>query len=119
MALLRNTRPTFTKIKWVTGNVKTLSIHHGYDIQDDNIWKTIIEKMKSCIYVWKSRNLTCGGKTLITKNLLLSLCENEIEMRGIPDKYVNEINGIMWSGKANQISRNVCCLETNEGGRVY
>jgi hypothetical protein len=59
-----------------------LSIHHGYDIQDDNIWKTIIEKMKSCIYVWKSRNLTCGGKTLITKNLLLSLCENEIEMRG-------------------------------------
>ena len=40
----RNRRPTFTKIKWVTGNVKTLGIHHGYDIQDDNIWKPIIEK---------------------------------------------------------------------------
>jgi hypothetical protein len=41
-------------------------------------------------------------------------------MRGIPDKYVNEINGIMWnfiwSGKTNQINRNVCCLETNEKG---
>ena len=35
------------KIKWVTGNVKTLGIHHGYDIQDDDIWKSILEKIKS------------------------------------------------------------------------
>ena len=85
-------------------------MHHGYDIQDDNIWKSIIEKMKSCIHVWKSRNLTYGGKTLIIKNVLLSLCGYEIEMRGIPDKYVKEINDIMWSfiwnGKTNQINRN-------------
>ena len=48
---------------WVTGNVKTLSMHHGYDIQDNNIWKSIIEKkMKSCIHVWKSRNKTNRGK---------------------------------------------------------
>ena len=86
-------RPTFTQIKWVTWNVKTLGIHHGYVIQDDNIWKSIIEKMKSCIHVWKSRNLTCGVKLLyliIYKDLLLSLCGYEIEMRGIPDKYAKE-----------------------------
>ena len=93
----RNRRPTFTKIKWVTGNAKTLGMHHGYDIQDDNIWKSIIEKMKSCLHVWKSRNLTYVGKTLIIKNVLLSLCGYEIVMKGIPDKYVKEINDIMWS----------------------
>jgi hypothetical protein len=60
------------KIKWVTGNVKTLGIHHGYDIQDDDIWKSILEKIKSCLHVWKSRNLTYRGKTLIIKNVLLS-----------------------------------------------
>ena len=41
-------------------------------------------------------------------------------MMGIPDKYLKEIYDIMWSfiwsGKTNQISRTVCCLETNEGG---
>ena len=43
--------------------------------------------MKNCVHVWKSRNLTYTGKTLIVKNLLISLCGYEIEMRGIPDKY--------------------------------
>ena len=49
-------------------------MHHGYDIQYDNVWKSIIEKKKSCIHVWKSQNFTYGGKSLIIKNLLLSLC---------------------------------------------
>ena len=97
-------------------------MHHGYDIQDDNIWKSIIEKMKSCLHVWKSRNLTYVSKTLIIKHVLLSLCGYEIVMKGIPDKYVKEINDIMWSfiqnGKTNQININVCCLETNEWGWI-
>jgi hypothetical protein len=54
--------------------VDVLGMHHGYDIQDDNIWKSIIEKMKSCLHVWKSRNLTYVSKTLIIKHVLLSLC---------------------------------------------
>jgi hypothetical protein len=33
-----------------------LGMHHGYDIQDDDIWKSIVEKMKSYIHVWKRRN---------------------------------------------------------------
>ena len=94
-------------------------MHHAYDIQDDDIWKSIVEQMKSYIHVWKRRNQTYGGKTLIIKDVLISQCGNEIEKRGIADKYIKYIYHIMWSGKANQISRNVCCLETNEGGRVY
>jgi hypothetical protein len=46
--------------------------------------------------VWKSRNLTYTGKTLIVKNLLISLCGYEIEMRGIPEKYVKEITTLVW-----------------------
>ena len=63
----RNRRPTSTTIQWVTGNVKTMGIHHGYGIQDYNIWKSIIEKIKSCIHIWKSRNLTYGVKLLYLK----------------------------------------------------
>ena len=73
------------------------------------------EKLYRCL---EASNQTYGGKTLIIKNVLISQCGNEIEKRGIADKYIKYIYHIMWSGKANQISRNVCCLETNEGGRV-
>ena len=48
----------FDKIKWITGNVKTLGVCHGYEIDDDDIWRKIIEKVKNCIHVWKSRKLT-------------------------------------------------------------
>jgi hypothetical protein len=59
---------TFTKIVWTKDNVKTLGIHHGYNIQNDDIWKSIIDEMKNCVHVWKSRNLTYTGKTLIVLN---------------------------------------------------
>jgi hypothetical protein len=52
--------------------------------------------MKNCVHVWKSRNLTYTCKILIVKNLLISLCVYEIEMRGIPEKYVNEITTLVW-----------------------
>jgi hypothetical protein len=60
--------------------INTPSPHHGYNIQNDEIWKSIIDKMKNCVHVWKSRNLTYTGKTLIVKNLLISLCGYEIEI---------------------------------------
>ena len=116
----KNNRPKFTKIVWTKDNVKTLGIHHGYNIQNDEIWKSIIDKMKNCVHVWKSRNLTYTGKTLIVKNLLISLCGYEIEMRGIPEKYVKEITtlvwGFIWGGGINQIDRKVCCLGVENGG---
>ena len=57
----RNRRPTFTNIKWVTAeNAKPLGIHHGYDIQG-NIWKSILEKMKSCIHVLEKSKFDLWG----------------------------------------------------------
>jgi hypothetical protein len=48
------------------------------------------------IQVWKSRKLSYKGKTIIVKNLLLSYCGFEIEMKGIPDKFKKEIETLMW-----------------------
>ena len=72
---------------WVTGNVKTLSMHHGYDIQDNNIWKSIVEKKwKVASMFGKVEIRLIGVTTLIIKTL--SLCGYEIEMRVIPDEYI-------------------------------
>jgi hypothetical protein len=40
-------------------------------VDNDKIWKDIIDRMKNCIQVWKSRKLSYKGKTIIVKNLLL------------------------------------------------
>ena len=64
--------------------------------------------------------MTYTGKTLIVKNLLISLCGYEIEMRGIPEKQVKEITTLVWGftlgGGIDQIDRNVCWLGVENGG---
>ena len=76
--------------------------------------------MKSCTQVWKTRYLTIKGKTLIGKNFLLAQMEFGNEMRGIPEKYEKKVNDLiwkfLWDNKPNQIERNICCLNINEGG---
>jgi hypothetical protein len=52
--------------------------------------------LENCIQVWKSRKLSYKGKTITVKNLLLSYCGFEIEMKGIPDKFKKEIETLMW-----------------------
>ena len=55
------------------------------------------------------------------KNLLLSYCGFEIEMKGIPDKFKKDIETLIWDfiweGKVNQIKRDVhvCCLDIENG----
>ena len=59
-------------------------------------------------------------KIIIVKNLLISYCGFEIEMKGIPDKFKKEIETLIWDfiwdGKVNQIKRDVCCLDIEKGG---
>jgi hypothetical protein len=66
----RHRKPKFNKISWIKENVKTLGVHHGYNVDNEKIWKDIIDRMKNCIQVWKSRKLSYKGKTIIVKNLL-------------------------------------------------
>ena len=54
----RHRKPKFNKISWIKENVKTLGVHHGYNVDNDKIWKDIIDRMKNCIQVWKSRKLS-------------------------------------------------------------
>jgi hypothetical protein len=82
----RNKNPRFKNIKWSTKPVKALGVIHGYAIDFEMIWLEKINKIKSCMEVWKSRDLTYFGKFLIIKSFVLSVIGYEIEMRGIPVK---------------------------------
>jgi hypothetical protein len=49
-------------IKWSTKPVKALGVFHGYAIDLEMIWLEKINEIKSCMEVWKSRDLTYFGK---------------------------------------------------------
>lgn len=71
----KNKEPEYKGISWTKGNVKTLGVHHGYNIDDDRIWREKINKIHSCIEVWKSRDLLFRGSTFIVKSCIISIIE--------------------------------------------
>ena len=79
-----------------------------------------IKKMKNCIQVWKSRDLTLKGKVLIIKTFLISQIDYEIEMKSIPKNIVKEIDKILWNflwnGKQPLVNKQTICLEVKKGG---
>ena len=64
---LKGKSSTYKKIKWTSTYVQTLGVHHRYNIDLDDIWRNKINKIKSCLQVWKSRDLTVQGNVLLTK----------------------------------------------------
>lgn len=61
-----------------------------------------IINIKTCLQVWKSRNLSISGKVLIVKTFVHSVINFEIETRGIPNKYCIEIDKISY-GKEKKL----------------
>ena len=104
----KNKNPTCNLISWTRNYVKTLGIRHGYNIEIDDFWRNKINKLKSCIQVWKSRNLSIFGRVLIVKTFIFSSINFELETNGIPDKFSSEIDKIIldfiWSNKKHLVS---------------
>ena len=49
-------------------------------------------QIKTSLNVWKRRNVTFQGKTLIIKSYIVSSILFEMEARGIPQKHVNTLD---------------------------
>lgn len=67
----------------------------GNEIDDADVWRTIIDKVKNYIHVWRSRKIPFTGKRFIDKNMIHSLFSYEIGLQGIPNKYTEEQNNII------------------------
>ena len=112
----RNKIPEYNEISWTNTNIKTLGIHHGYVIDIAAIWLQKINKIKNCIQVWKSRDLTYKGKVLIIKTLLLSQIEFIASVVNIPNNIVKQIiwNAFTASGCLNSLccrDISLCCVD--------
>ena len=116
----KNKVPEFNEIRWTKSNVKTLGIHHGYEIDNAAIWLEKIEKIKKCIQIWKSRGLTYKGKVLIIKTLLLSQIGFLADVVNIPNNVVKQIDTLIRSflldTKQPLVNRNAMFLDTGLRG---
>ena len=116
----KNKTPKLKQIKWSKDPMKALGVIQGHNVNIDALQLETNKKIKSCLEVWKTCDLTYQGKVLILKTCIISQIKFEIDMRGIPERYKKEIKNVMWAfiwdGKVNPIKRDVCCLRIEEGG---
>ena len=56
-AVARNRKRKFNKISWTKENVKPFGVYHGYNVDNDKIWKDIINRMKHCVQVWQKQKI--------------------------------------------------------------
>ena len=96
-------------IKFTSDSEKLLGIPVGYQIDKDEHWDKLIQKMMSNITPWKQRNLSYGGKVHILKSLGLPQLLYSIEMMDIDNSSIKykryfgvscgEKNGVWWNHK--------------------
>ena len=115
-----NKNPTFKEISWTKGYVKTLGIQHGYDIDENEVWMEKVNKIKSCIQIWKSRDLSYIGRVLIIKTLLASQIGYLAEIKTIPHNINKQIESLiwnfLWNNKHPLVNRKTMHLNLEEGG---
>ena len=102
------------------GGIKTLGINHGYEVDENEIWMEKVNKIKSCIQIWKSRNLSYVGKGLIIKTLLASQIGFLAHIKPVPNNVIKLIESLMWNflwnNKQPLVNRKTMYLKQSEGG---
>ena len=115
----RTKPPPTNKIQFVN-QIKALGVIHGYNINDDEIWQSKLLKIENKLKAWRRRTLTYDGKVLLIKALGISVANYEIQMRGIPEKYVKLLKeklwSFLWDTKPGLIHKEAASLPKSKGG---
>ena len=109
-------------IKWTSGPVKSLGIYFGLDkieIQRLN-WESKLDKLKRVLSVWRKRDLTLYGRSVVLKSLALSKMYYNMSVIVTPDYVIkgieSEIFNFLWKGKKDKIKRTCLIGDYTEGG---
>ena len=78
-------------VKLVYGNDKLLGVPVGAGINEAEMWKAPIDKMRKKFNFWKTRDLTLEGKAYIAASLGLSQVTYMIDLKDVPHAALDEI----------------------------
>ena len=103
------------------GPEKVLGIPLGKNRNDtEDFWNKRIKKLEAKLNMWRLRNLSFEGKTLIIRSLGISQITNAIEALCVSEEHIKRVNDILfnflWSGKKCKIKKEICFLPKEEGG---
>ena len=124
----KNRQDSYFNFKW-KNKIKILGVYFSNNESASNIKENLtdrVAKIKRLISAWEKRDLSIMGKIIIVKTFLLSQLVYFMQAFIIPDKYIVEINTILfrfiWKKKNNnkkafeKVKRNVMCTDYQEGG---
>ena len=109
-------------IKWRTDCIKILGILFTMSSRDFEClnWNFRVEKLSKRLESWKFQNLSLKGKSMIINSLALSglwYTGSVVPLPAWAEKKINQvIFDFLWSGKNEQIKREVCFLPYELGG---
>ena len=118
---IRNNRCIDT-LEWTQEPITYLGVTLTMNESEFNLlnWSVKIDKIRRIITLWKMRQLTYYGKIMIIKMLLISQLNYLATCYQIPDKYLKELNKIiysfLWNSKKEKVKRVVVINSVLQGG---
>ena len=108
-------------LKWVT-KIRILGVFfsNGLVSVDDDNWNVKLNKLSSILGLWKQRDLSFIGRSLIVNVLGASRLWHVAKVICPPswvhDKFKSIIWPFIWNGKMENVSRDRCCAPVKTGG---
>ena len=117
----RDNDATHFGLNWVT-KMRILGVYfsNGLLLVENDNWKSKLDKLKSVVNLWSSRELSFIGRTMILNVLGASRFWHVAKVLHPPNWVVDSYNSItwpfIWKGKMECISRERCCAPVLSGG---
>ena len=108
-------------LKWVT-KIRILGVFfsNGLISVDDDNWKVKLNKLRSTLGLWKQRDLSFVGRSLIVNVLGASRLWHVAKVLPPPswvfDHFKSLVWPFIWNGKMENVSRQRCCAPVKAGG---
>ena len=108
-------------LKWVT-KMRVLGVYfsNGLVNVDDDNWRAKLDKLSSVLNLWKQRDLSFIGRTLVVNTLGASRLWHVAKVipppRWVHDSFKSIIWPFIWRGKMENVSRDRCCAPPSSGG---
>ena len=109
-------------IKWVRGPIKVLGIWVGDDrevLYEKNIINKI-QKVKSLLGIWNSRNLSIKGKITVLKSLVMPILIYPFSLFRVKPNTLNIVDrmffNFVWPSGKHHVKKNVLIQNIEEGG---
>lgn len=101
--------PPGTKIFETGESVRILGGRIGYNLDAEELWEPIIQKMERSADRWSRRHLTLQGRKLVASFLVLSRVQYTLMMNPPPKTVITRVNKILrtivWKGKSKSTIR--------------